>query len=131
MQIASLVEARRQEDQGINFCSRLYWMVFGELCVYCNLDFCISGLLYRYALVVPVPKFLTGIRVSVLLGKYRYHLKLVPVPFENCIGTDRPNVTLYRYSGAYRYPNSLLEFEYRYGHSSTGTGPQKSVIGIF
>ncbi|KAK8669760.1 hypothetical protein V6N13_107184 [Hibiscus sabdariffa] len=71
MQIASLVEARRQEDQGINFCSRLYWMVFGELCVYCSSDFCISGLVYWYALVVPVPKFLTGIRVSVLLDKYR------------------------------------------------------------
>ncbi|KAK8700518.1 hypothetical protein V6N13_018913 [Hibiscus sabdariffa] len=109
--IASLVEARRQEDQGINFCSSMIlWL--------CS-DFCISGLVYRYSLVVPVPKFLTGIRVSVLLDKYRYRLKLVPVPFENRIGTDRPNVTLYRYSEAYRYPNSLLEFEYRYGHSIT------------
>ncbi|KAK8569341.1 hypothetical protein V6N12_007871 [Hibiscus sabdariffa] len=63
MQIASLVEARRQEDQGINFCSSMIlWL--------CS-DFCISGLVYWYALVVPVPKFLTGIRVSVLLDKYR------------------------------------------------------------
>ncbi|KAK8510295.1 hypothetical protein V6N12_073366 [Hibiscus sabdariffa] len=73
-------------------------------------DFCISGLEYRYALVVPVPRFLAGIRVSVLLGEYRYSLELVPVPFESRIGTARPNVALYRYSGAYRYPNSSLEF---------------------
>ncbi|KAK9017315.1 hypothetical protein V6N11_079794 [Hibiscus sabdariffa] len=108
--ITSLVEARRQEDQGINFCSRLCWMDFGEPCVFSSLDFCISGLEYRYDLVVPVPRFLVGIRVSVLLGEYRYSLKLVPVPFESRIGTARPNWALYRYSGAYRYPNSSLEF---------------------
>ncbi|KAK8676514.1 hypothetical protein V6N13_142088 [Hibiscus sabdariffa] len=102
MQITSLVEARRQEDQGINFCSRLCWMDFGEPCVFSSSNFCISGLEYRYALVVPVPRFLVGIRVSVLLGEYRYSLELVPVPFESRIGTARPNVALYRYSGAYR-----------------------------
>ncbi|KAK8510297.1 hypothetical protein V6N12_073368 [Hibiscus sabdariffa] len=88
----------------------LCWMDFGEPCVFSSSDFCISGLEYRYALVVPVPRFLAGIRVSVLLGEYRYSLELVPVPFESRIGTARPNVALYRYSGAYRYPNSSLEF---------------------
>ncbi|KAK8685990.1 hypothetical protein V6N13_125018 [Hibiscus sabdariffa] len=73
-------------------------------------DFCIFGLEYRYALVVPVPRFFAGIRVSVLLGEYRYSLELVPVPFESRIGTARPNVALYRYSRAYRYLNSSLEF---------------------
>ncbi|KAK8680680.1 hypothetical protein V6N13_109620 [Hibiscus sabdariffa] len=108
--ITSLVEARRQEDQGINFCSRLCRMDFGEPCVFSSSDFCISGLEYRYALVVPVPRFLAGIRVSIRLGEYRYSLELVPVPFESRIGTARPNLALYRYSRAYRYPNSSLEF---------------------
>ncbi|KAK8540214.1 hypothetical protein V6N12_046503 [Hibiscus sabdariffa] len=85
-------------------------MDFGELCVSCSSDFCIFGLVYRYALVVPVPRFLAGIRVSVLLGKYRYCVELVPVPFKSRIGTTRPNVALYRYSGAYQYLNSSLEF---------------------
>ncbi|KAL4378531.1 hypothetical protein GQ457_02G025780 [Hibiscus cannabinus] len=106
MQIASLVEARRQEDQGINFCSRLYWMVFGELCVY-------------------------AAQISAFLVSCIGTTRQVPVPFENRISTDRPNVTLYRYSGAYRYLNSSLEFEYQYGHSSSGLTGFTALEGYF
>ncbi|KAK8652062.1 hypothetical protein V6N13_061086 [Hibiscus sabdariffa] len=89
-------------------------MVFGEPCVFSNSDFCISGLEYRYALVVPVPRFLAGIRVSVLLGEYRYRLELVPVPFESRIGTARPNVAPEFLTGVLI---SVRAFEYRYGPS--------------
>ncbi|KAL4362475.1 hypothetical protein GQ457_04G022220 [Hibiscus cannabinus] len=82
MQITSLVEARRQEDQGLN---HLFKYIFVAMVVYVSNGegmpcfgafFYIFGLEYRYSSVVSVPEFNTGIRVSVLLDEYRY-------PFRN------------------------------------------------
>ncbi|KAL4332339.1 hypothetical protein GQ457_07G007330 [Hibiscus cannabinus] len=67
--ITSLVEARKQEDQGLNHLFNLEHVAARF--------FCIFGLEYWYSSVVSVPKFNTGIRVSVLLDEYRYPFEIM------------------------------------------------------
>ncbi|KAL4290778.1 hypothetical protein GQ457_14G014380 [Hibiscus cannabinus] len=72
-----------KEDQGITFVQVRFcgygsiYKQWGRSCACCSSVFCIFGLEYRYSLVVSVPEFNTGIRVSVLLDEYRYPFEIM------------------------------------------------------
>ncbi|KAL4383678.1 hypothetical protein GQ457_15G020310 [Hibiscus cannabinus] len=72
-----LSEQEGKADQGITFV-QVRFCGYGSICKqWGGSVFCIFGLEYRYSLVVSVPEFNTGIRVSVLIDEYRYPFEIM------------------------------------------------------
>ncbi|KAL4289621.1 hypothetical protein GQ457_14G017990 [Hibiscus cannabinus] len=66
-----------KEDQGITFIQVRFYGYGSMYKQWGGSVFCIFGLEYRYSLVLSVPEFNTGIRVSVLLDEYRHPFEIM------------------------------------------------------
>ncbi|KAL4340606.1 hypothetical protein GQ457_08G024330 [Hibiscus cannabinus] len=105
MQVTNFVEARRKGGSRHNLCSSTIFVV---------MVVCISNGEARFSAYL----------VSSIgtLQWYRYSGTSIGTPLE---------ISLVSIHGKeYRYPSSLMELEYRYRLSSTGTGCLRTVFGV-
>ncbi|KAL4383565.1 hypothetical protein GQ457_15G017570 [Hibiscus cannabinus] len=138
MQITSLVEARRQEDQGLNHLFKYIFMAMvvyvsngeGMSCFGAFLSMLQLGFLHIWSRVLVLFSGI-GTRIQHWNPHIGTPLKLCRYRYSGTsIGTLLEINLVSIHGKEYRYPSSLMELEYRYWLSSTGTGCLITVYGV-